>query len=110
MGDSTGQRCVIDHLCCSRPLTGDLFVLSMAPQSSLIALLSQLTQKPALKMLARCVASFLELKTSLNQFRQALLTKNVTCIAINRVSADSPHDAPFLGLFDVRQLKGSEHF
>ncbi|KAI0765772.1 hypothetical protein BC629DRAFT_1293340 [Irpex lacteus] len=31
---------------------------------------------------------------------EALLTKNVTCIAINRVSADSPHDAPFLGLFD----------
>lgn len=39
-----------------------------------------------------------------NTLHQVLLTKNVVCIAVNRPPAASPHDPPFVGLFDVRLL------
>ncbi|KAI0090080.1 hypothetical protein BDY19DRAFT_938323 [Irpex rosettiformis] len=38
--------------------------------------------------------------TSVEDACEALLSKNVTCIAINRVPSESPHDTPYLGLFD----------
>ena len=43
-------------------------------------------------------------QTCAERLCKALLSKNLPCIAINGTPTNSPHDIPFLGLFDVRAL------
>ncbi|KAJ3520486.1 hypothetical protein NM688_g9156 [Phlebia brevispora] len=38
--------------------------------------------------------------TSVEEACEVLLSKDVPCIAVNRSSSNSPHESPFLGLFD----------